>query len=180
MGTSSVRPCSKENRAAPELPERPGTDCRLVAVRAARILRPRSQVGARYYVGYPGKHWEHDYGVLSGRCNREEVATVLGGVVGAVVGSRTSAEENRTVATIAGAVTGAFIGNWIGRKLDSADRYRLPVATGNLADRIALQRKSMKKQAEDAGDTQGPEHAPVQPEHCHERTCGDGSCHVIQ
>ena len=75
-----------------------------------------------YYVGYSGRHWEHDYGVLSGSCNREEVATVLGGVVGAVAGSRTSSEENRTVATIVGAVAGAFIGNWIGRKLDEADR----------------------------------------------------------
>lgn len=75
-----------------------------------------------YYVGYSGKHWEHDYGVLSGSCNREEIATVLGGVVGAVVGSRTSTDENRTVATIVGAVAGAFIGNWIGRKLDDADR----------------------------------------------------------
>ena len=75
-----------------------------------------------YYVGYSGTHWEHDYDVLSGSCNREAIATVLGGVVGAVVGSRTSTEENRTVATIVGAVAGAFIGNWIGRKLDDADR----------------------------------------------------------
>lgn len=75
-----------------------------------------------YYVGYSGKHWEHDYGVLSGSCNREKVATVIGGVVGAVVGSRTSSEEDRAVATIVGAVAGAFIGNWIGRELDGADR----------------------------------------------------------
>lgn len=75
-----------------------------------------------YYVGYSGRHWDHDYGILSGRCNRETIATVLGGVVGAVVGSRTSTEENRTVATIAGAVVGAVIGKWIGRELDDADR----------------------------------------------------------
>lgn len=75
-----------------------------------------------YYVGYSGKHWEHDYEILSGRCNREAVATVLGGVVGAVVGSRTSTPENRTVATIVGAVAGAFIGKWLGRRLDEADR----------------------------------------------------------
>jgi surface antigen len=75
-----------------------------------------------YYVGYSGRHWEHDYGVRSGSCNREAVATVLGGVVGAVVGSRTSTDENRTVATITGAVVGAVIGKWIGRELDEADR----------------------------------------------------------
>lgn len=75
-----------------------------------------------YYVGYTGKHWERDYGVLSGRCNREAVATVVGGVLGAVVGSRVASPENRTVATIIGAAAGALIGNRIGRKLDEADR----------------------------------------------------------
>jgi surface antigen len=75
-----------------------------------------------YYVGYTGKHWEHDYGILSGHCNREAVATVLGGVVGATVGNRTADPEDRTVATIIGAAAGALIGNWIGRKLDEADR----------------------------------------------------------
>jgi len=75
-----------------------------------------------YYVGYSGRHWEHDYEILSGRCNREAVATVMGGVVGAVIGSRTSTSENRTVATIVGAAAGALIGKWIGRQLDEADR----------------------------------------------------------
>jgi surface antigen len=75
-----------------------------------------------YYVGYSGRRWERDYDILSGRCNREAVATVLGGVVGAVVGSRTAEREDRAVATVIGAVAGALIGNWIGRKLDEADR----------------------------------------------------------
>lgn len=74
------------------------------------------------YVGYSGRHWDNDYGVLSGTCNREAVATVVGGVIGAVVGNRTSSDEDRTVATIAGAVVGAVIGKWIGRELDEADR----------------------------------------------------------
>lgn len=75
-----------------------------------------------YYVGYTGKQWEHDYGILSGHCNREAVATVLGGVIGATVGNRTADPEDRTVATIIGAAAGALLGNWIGRKLDDADR----------------------------------------------------------
>ncbi len=75
-----------------------------------------------YYVGYTGRHWEHDYGILSGHCDREAVGTVLGGVVGAVVGSRTAEPDNRTVATIIGAAVGAAIGNWIGRELDDRDR----------------------------------------------------------
>ena len=43
-----------------------------------------------------------------------------------------------------------------------------------------LQRERMKKQTEDTGDAQGAEHAPVQLEQCHERTCRDGGRHVIQ
>jgi surface antigen len=75
-----------------------------------------------FYVGYSGRHWEHDFEILSGHCNREAVATVLGGVIGAVVGSRVAERENRTVATIIGAAAGALIGNRIGHKLDEADR----------------------------------------------------------
>lgn len=75
-----------------------------------------------YYVGYSGKHWAHDFEILSGHCNREAVATVLGGVVGAVIGSQVAEPENRTVATIIGAAAGALIGNRIGHSLDAADR----------------------------------------------------------
>lgn len=82
----------------------------------------RHERDARYYVGYTGRHWEHDYDIQSGHCNREAVATVLGGVVGGVVASRVSSPENRTVATIVGAAAGALIGNRIGHELDEADR----------------------------------------------------------
>ena len=74
-----------------------------------------------YYLGHSGRHWEHDYEIASGRCNREAIATVVGGVVGGVLASRI-AEENRTVATIIGAVAGALVGKRIGRELDEADR----------------------------------------------------------
>jgi surface antigen len=74
------------------------------------------------YVGYTGKHWEQDYGVMSGQCNREAIATVVGGVVGGAIASRVAEPENRTVATIIGAAAGALIGNKIGEKLDDADR----------------------------------------------------------
>jgi surface antigen len=74
------------------------------------------------YIGYLGKHWHHDYGILSGHCNREAVATVLGGVIGGVVGSEVADDDNRAVATIIGAAAGALIGNKIGRELDEADR----------------------------------------------------------
>ena len=75
-----------------------------------------------YYVGYTGRHWDQDYGILSGHCDREKVATVLGGVIGGVIGSRVGDDDNRTVATIIGAAAGALIGNKIGREMDEADR----------------------------------------------------------
>lgn len=75
-----------------------------------------------YYVGYTGRHWERDYGILEGRCNREAVATVLGGVIGGAIGSKVADRDSRTVAIIVGAATGALIGNKIGRELDEADR----------------------------------------------------------
>jgi surface antigen len=73
------------------------------------------------YVGYTGTRWERDYGVTSGRCNREEIGAVLGGAAGAAVGSRSS-DDHRVVATILGAAAGALIGAAIGRELDDADR----------------------------------------------------------
>ena len=75
-----------------------------------------------YYVGYTGYRWDRDYGVLSGRCNREEVGTVLGGVIGGVIGNKAGDREDRAVATIIGAAVGALIGNRIGRKLDESDK----------------------------------------------------------
>lgn len=75
-----------------------------------------------HYVGYSGNQWEHDYGILSGSCNRQAVATVIGGVAGAVIASRIADGEHRTIATLIGAAAGAFVGNRIGRRLDDADR----------------------------------------------------------
>jgi surface antigen len=74
-----------------------------------------------HYVGYSGRQWEQDYGIVSGRCNREAIGTVVGGVVGGVIASRV-ADENRAVATIIGAAAGALLGNRIGNRLDEKDR----------------------------------------------------------
>ncbi|HEX6993962.1 MAG TPA: RT0821/Lpp0805 family surface protein [Gammaproteobacteria bacterium] len=74
-----------------------------------------------YYVGYSGVRYEKDFGIVSGRCNREEIATVVGGAVGGYLGSRI-ATENPVVGTVVGAVAGAVIGNRIGRELDERDR----------------------------------------------------------
>jgi len=73
------------------------------------------------YVGYTGVAWERDYEVSSGRCNREEIATVVGGIVGGVIANRV-ADEHPAVGTIVGVIAGATIGNHIGKELDEADR----------------------------------------------------------
>ena len=74
-----------------------------------------------YYVGYTGGQWERDFDISSGRCNRQEIATVVGGIAGGAIANRV-ADEHRTVATIVGVIAGAVIGNRIGRELDEADR----------------------------------------------------------
>ena len=73
-------------------------------------------------VGYEGRRWPSDYGILRSQCNREMVGAVLGGVVGGAIGSRVGKEEDRAVATVIGAVVGAVIGAQVGRRMDDADR----------------------------------------------------------
>jgi surface antigen len=74
-----------------------------------------------HYVGFTGRQWERDFDISSGRCNRQEIATVVGAIAGGVIANRV-ADEHRTVATIVGAIAGGVIGNRIGRELDEADR----------------------------------------------------------
>jgi surface antigen len=74
------------------------------------------------YVGYGGRHWDNDYEVLSGRCNRQAIATVVGGVAGGALAAQVAKPENRLVATLIGAAAGALIGNRVGHELDEADR----------------------------------------------------------
>ena len=74
------------------------------------------------YVGYTGKKWEKDYGVLDGKCNSAAVGTVLGGAVGGAIGSQVGKDENRPVAILVGTVIGAVIGNQIGAEVDNGDR----------------------------------------------------------
>jgi surface antigen len=73
------------------------------------------------YVGYTGVAWERDFSISSGSCNRQEIATVVGGIAGGVIANRV-ADEHKAVATIVGVIAGAAIGNRIGKELDEADR----------------------------------------------------------
>lgn len=78
------------------------------------------------YVGYTGKKWEKDYGVISGKCNTQAVGAVVGGIVGATaggaIGSQVGKGDTRTIAIIAGTAIGAILGAKIGRDIDNADR----------------------------------------------------------
>lgn len=74
------------------------------------------------YVGYTGRDWDRDYGVLEGSCNRKEIGTVLGAVVGGAIGSQIGDGDGRTVAIIVGSVLGGVIGREIGKDLDDGDR----------------------------------------------------------
>ena len=75
-----------------------------------------------YYVGYTGRQWRQDYGVITGTCNTAAVGAVLGGVVGGAVGSQVSAREDRAIAIFLGTTIGAVIGAKIGRDMDQRDR----------------------------------------------------------
>ncbi len=54
--------------------------------------------------------------------DKQAVGTVLGGILGAVAGSRIGGGNGRFVAVAAGTLLGAYVGNQIGASLDEADR----------------------------------------------------------
>jgi surface antigen len=102
----------------------------VVAVAAPALADPPAHAKAHgwrkkhdpAYVGYTGKEWTHDYGIIEGRCNRDQIGTVVGAVVGGAIGSQVGEGSERTVAIIVGSVLGAVIGREIGRDLDDRDR----------------------------------------------------------
>ncbi len=74
------------------------------------------------YVGYTGKDWERDYGIIEGRCNRDDIGTVAGAVIGGAIGSQVGDDSHRAVAIVIGSVLGAVVGREIGKDLDDRDR----------------------------------------------------------
>src|SRR5258708_23267009 len=74
------------------------------------------------YVGYTGRKWEKDYGVVEGHCNTQAIGAVLGGVVGGAVGSRAANEDNRPVALLVRGALAAQIRAHIRRSIGHADR----------------------------------------------------------
>ena len=62
------------------------------------------------YAGYSGRSWNDDFGIQSGRCNREDVGAVLGGIAGGTLGAEVGKEGGRAIAIVVGTVIGAAIG----------------------------------------------------------------------
>lgn len=75
-----------------------------------------------YYLGYTGKQWPKDYGVVGGRCDYTAVGAVLGGVVGGAIGSQVGSGEGRAVAIVVGTVLGAVVGAAVAQEIDAVDR----------------------------------------------------------
>ena len=72
--------------------------------------------------GKSGVVYVRDYGISSGRCNRDEIGAVIGGVTGAVIGSQVADREDRVVGMVVGGVLGAVLGHAIGDSMDDRDR----------------------------------------------------------
>lgn len=84
--------------------------------------RDKDYKKAKRYKGKSGVMYVQDYGISSGRCNRDEIGAVIGGVTGAVIGSRVADREDRVVGMVAGGVIGAVLGHAIGDSMDDRDR----------------------------------------------------------
>jgi surface antigen len=76
----------------------------------------------RHYEGKSGGVYVRDYGISSGRCNRDEIGAVIGGVTGAVIGGQVADRDNRAVGMVVGGVFGAVLGHAIGDSIDHGDR----------------------------------------------------------
>lgn len=74
------------------------------------------------YQGKSGMVYVQDYGISSGRCNRDEIGAVIGGVTGAVIGGQIADREDRVVGMVVGGVLGAVLGHAIGDSMDDRDR----------------------------------------------------------
>jgi surface antigen len=59
---------------------------------------------------------------------KQTAGTVIGGVAGAVLGSRVGGGSGRLIATAVGTLAGAMIGSEIGRSLDRADQLAMTQA----------------------------------------------------
>src|SRR5262245_57840383 len=75
-----------------------------------------------YHVGYTGRTWERDYGVIDGYCTIQAVGVTVGGVPAGAVGSTVGSGDGRAAAVLAGSVFGGLLEAQSGHDIDDADR----------------------------------------------------------
>jgi surface antigen len=80
-------------------------------------------VPAPIYLGYAGRRWARDYGVLNGYCDRQAVGTIVDEEKsGAASSSRQPQREGHAVATVVGRILGGPAEALLGRDLGDKDR----------------------------------------------------------
>jgi surface antigen len=70
-----------------------------------------------YYLGYSGTHWERDYAVSSGHCDRAAIVEMAGTPIGTHV-----THDNPAAATLIGTGVRTLIGGRLAREIDDGDR----------------------------------------------------------
>jgi len=75
----------------------------------------------------------YDFGIGQGTCRREAIGAILGGAVGAIVGSKVSSHDDKPLGIVTGAIIGVLVGRNIGRGMDEADQ----ACTGQILERAA-------------------------------------------
>lgn len=73
----------------------------------------RHDYGHRHDHAARAEHWRYDH---RERMEGPNGGTIIGGVLGAVIGHNIATDDNRPVATLAGALVGAAIGSELGRR----------------------------------------------------------------
>lgn len=76
----------------------------------------------QHWQGKSGAVYRYDYGISGGRCNRDEIGAVIGGVTGAAIGSHVAGYDDRIVGMVVGGMLGAVVGHAIGDSMDERDR----------------------------------------------------------
>ncbi|MBL8536254.1 MAG: glycine zipper 2TM domain-containing protein [Hyphomonadaceae bacterium] len=94
----------------------------IAAATMAAALLGAAQPAAAQYGSYHERHVSNHYQCQQSRNNRTAGGAVIGGILGAVLGSNAAADGHRGDGTALGAVVGAAAGAAIGRSSAQCDR----------------------------------------------------------
>jgi surface antigen len=84
--------------------------------------RKKQEPRHTYYTGKSGAAYRRDFGILSGRCDRDKIGALIGSVTGAVIGGEVAGGDDRAVGMVIGGVLGALLGRAIGNEIQRGDR----------------------------------------------------------